>query len=101
MMLAFMLWPKPTIVHFFTSFAELEYFSTILKRMLNEGMIKLITWKNEKKRKKLLASTKLNSYRNALTTVEKDKTWMGNEEFWYFEVCPVHSTMSMSNESGY
>ena len=26
---------------------------------------------------------------------------MGNEEFWYFEVCPVYSTMSMSNESGY
>ena len=26
---------------------------------------------------------------------------MGNEEFRYFEVCPVYSTMSMSNESGY
>ena len=26
---------------------------------------------------------------------------MGNEEFRYFEVCPVYSTMSMSNESRY
>ena len=26
---------------------------------------------------------------------------MSNEKFWYVEVCPVYSTMSMSNESDY
>ena len=58
---------------FFSSFVELEYFSTIFKTYGKRGNDKahhLV----KRKEKKLLASSKLNNYWNALTTVEKDKT---------------------------